>query len=251
MKITYLSASICLILTLMTGRTFCQDKIYRTDGTVSSVQIISIERNTISYRLPGDRPGVLYSLSSSIVDSLSYANGVTRYYPRKEIPARTIKRNYVGTDLFNDAFGIANISFERLSASGTRGFTAELMIDLNVDQFYSVYNYWDFTDNFFLNYYPFYFFLKTGVSYYPFNCTLVQAGTFRIFTGPSLILGQFRKWDYDYDEIFEKGFAAVLSWNIGTKIYLADWLQIKADLDLSVIPFLVFNSPEVGITIGF
>lgn len=242
------------MLILMTGRTFCQDKVYRSDGTVITVHIVSIDRQTISYRLPGDSSDTLYYLSSSIIDSLSYEDGRTVTYPRNYVPAKTIKRNYVGTDLYNTCLGNPNISFERLSASGTKGFTVELLINRNVDHFYGVHNYWKLTHNMYLNYNPFYYFLKTGLSYYPFNCSLIQTGTIRIYTGPSLLLGQFRKVDYDdyyYNEEFSKRFAAVISWNIGTKIYLADWLQIKADIELSVIPFLVFNSPEVGITIGF
>ena len=44
---------------------------------------------------------------------------------------------------------------------------------------------------------------------------------------------------------------AGLVWNIDAKIYLSDALQIKIGLDASVIPLLVFCSPELGITLGF
>ncbi len=248
------SALIFLMFMLTTGRAFCQDRIYRNDGTVLNVQIISIENQTIRYRLPDGSPGRIFYLSSLVIDSISHENGTTQTFLKPDIPSRTIKRNYVGTDLFNTCFGNPNITYERLSPSGITGFYAELLINLNFEDFYGIDNYWKFTNNMYLNYDPFSFFLKTGFSYYPFNCSLKQTGTIRVFTGASLLLGEYKKVDYGeyyYYGEYSIRFTAIISLNLGIKIYLADWLQIKADLELSVIPFLVFNSPEVGITIGF
>lgn len=257
MKREHPSGILFLLLILLTGRTFCQDVIYRTNGTILNIDIVSFDGQTIKYRLPGDVSGRIVYLSPSVVDSLKYDNGETLTFRKSDPPVNGIKRNYIGTDLYNTCFGNPNISFERLSASGKTGFYVEFLYNLNIDDFYGVYNNRDFTSNGYLNYNPFYSFTKVGFSYYPFNYSLNKTGVLRMFTGASLLLGQFKKVEYFYDENyiyhdeFTKIFAAVISWNGGAKIYVADWFQIRGSAELSLIPFLVFNSLEVGITIGF
>ncbi len=254
MKILHYSAVLFLILFLLSGRTLCQDIIYKTDGTVMSIDVVSIDGGTIIYKLPGDVSGKLYYLGISVIDSLKDASlgGVT--FPKQDVTVGRIKRNYIGTDLYNTMFRNVNLSFERLSPSGNTSFSVELLINLNPENFWGVNEYWKFTHNFYMYYDPFYFFTKFGFTYYPFNFSLNNIGAIRPYLGASLLLGQIRKeeWTIDYYEVhYSKKFAAVISWTIGTKIYLANGFAIRADLEVSVIPFLVFNSPEVGIEIGF
>jgi hypothetical protein len=121
-------------------------------------------------------------------------------------------------------------------------------------EYRSIDSYWGFLQNFYLNYDAFFFFAKTGFTYYPFNYTLTRTGTLRLFTGASLLIGQYPKEEYDEVDPYyhrKKTIGAVISWTVGTKIYLTDGFLIKVDLELSVIPFLAFNSPEIGIVIGF
>jgi hypothetical protein len=252
-KIIYLSGIMFLMLFLLPGKAFCQNKIYRSDGTVMNIDILSFDGKTIKYRLPDDVSGKMYYLSSSVIDSLRDDNLGIVTFPKPAVPVNKVKRNYIGTDLFNTCLRNLNLSFERLSASGNTSFSMEFLINLNTENFYGVYDYWRFTENIYLYYDPFYFFTKAGFYYYPFNYSLNKTGAVRIFTGTSLLLGRYKKEDYTdyYDPIIRKPFAAVISWNIGTKIYLGDGFLIKADFEMSVIPFLVFNSPEVGIVIGF
>ncbi len=159
----------------------------------------------------------------------------------------------MGTDLFNTCFGNPNITYERLSPSGKTGFLCGTADKPELRGFLRHRQLLEVHEKYVPDYDPFSFFLKTGFSYYPFNCSLKQTGTIRVFTAP---LPAWRVKKVDYGEYYYYGeysirFTAINSLNLGIKIYLADWLQIKADLELSVIPFLVFNSPEVGITIGF
>ena len=164
-----------------------------------------------------------------------------------------IKRNYIGTDVFNTCFINPNISYERLSATGNTGVSLELLFNRNMPEYHSIYSYWGFLHNFYLNYDAFFFFAKAGFTYYPFDYTLARTSTLRMFTGASLLIGQYPKEQYDEENYYnrKKAIGAVIAWTIGTKLYLTDGFLIKADFELSVIPFLAFNSPEIGIVIGF
>ena len=187
------------------------------------------------------------------MDSLRYENGETLKFMKTDSRYSKIKRNYIGTDLFNTCFNNLNISYERLSASGSTGVLLELLYNRNMPDYQSIYDYWGFLDNFYLNYEPFSFFAKAGFTYYPFDYTLNRTGAFRMFTGASLLLGQYQKVEYDevYNYDSKKVLGAVIAWTVGTKIYLTDGFLIKADFELSVIPLLAFNSIEIGIAVGF
>ena len=256
MKTIHHSFILFLMLFLLPGRAFAQDIVYRGDGTVMSIDIVSIDGGTIIYKLPGDDSGKLHYLGISIVDSLKYDGMEAVAISKHDVPVSRIKRNYIGTDLYNLLFSNLNLSFERLSPSGNTGFSVEFLVNLNPEYFYGVYSYWDFTNNLYLYYDPFYFFMKFGYRYYPFNYSLNRTGVVRPYIGASLLLGQYRhrywdEYDYYYNPHYTKKFAAVISWNVGTKIYLADGFAVRADLVVSLIPFIVFNSLEAGIEIGF
>lgn len=70
MKTIHHSFILFLMLFLLPGRAFAQDIVYRGDGTVMSIDIVSIDGGTIIYKLPGDDSGKLHYLGISIVDSL-------------------------------------------------------------------------------------------------------------------------------------------------------------------------------------
>ncbi|MBE0677434.1 MAG: hypothetical protein IH592_01590, partial [Bacteroidales bacterium] len=104
MKITHLSPVLFLMLILLSGRGFSQDIIYKTDGTVMNIDIISIDGRAIQYHLPGDGSGKIYYLSISVIDSLMDANMGRVSFPKLDVSVSRIKRNYIGTDLFNTMF---------------------------------------------------------------------------------------------------------------------------------------------------
>ena len=254
MKIICPSFVLFLLMILPTGKTFCQNIVYRTNGTVLNVELVSFDGYSITYRLPGDTSGKVFHLSASAMDSLRYENGETLTFTKMDPRVSKIKRNYIGTDVFNTCFINPNISYERLSATGSTGVSLELLFNGNMPEYQSIYSYWGLFDNFYLNYNAFFFFAKAGFTYYPFDYTLTRTGTLRMFTGASLLIGQYPKEIYNgenFNYYRKKAIGAVISWTIGTKIYLTDGFLIKADFELSVIPFLAFNSPEIGIVIGF
>jgi hypothetical protein len=254
MKTMYFSAVLTLILSVLPGGAFSQDIIYKTDGTLMHVDIVTFDGKTVKYRLPGDQSGKILYMSSSVIDSLKDDSKGTVTFPKHTVPVNRISRNYIGTDLFNTLFQNPNLTYERLSASGSTSFSVELLINLNNGEYYgAVWDYWRFTHNVFLNYDPFYFFTKFGYTYYPYNYSLNRTRSLRPYTGASVLVGQFRKREYDnyYYETFSKKFAFAISWNFGAKLYLANRFLVKADFELSLIPFLVLNSPELGFEIGF
>ena len=109
MKIIHLSPVLFLMLILLSGRAFSQDVIYKTDGTVMNIDIISIDGSAIKYRLPGDGSGKMYYLSISVIDSLMDASMGSVTFPKQDVPVSRIKRNYIGTDLYNTMFRNLNL----------------------------------------------------------------------------------------------------------------------------------------------
>ena len=53
MKTMYFSAVLTLVLSVLPRGAFSQDIIYKTDGTLMHVDIVSVDGKTIKYRLPG------------------------------------------------------------------------------------------------------------------------------------------------------------------------------------------------------
>ena len=53
MKTMYFSAVLTLVLSVLPGGAFSQDIIYKTDGTLMHVDIVTFDGKTVKYRLPG------------------------------------------------------------------------------------------------------------------------------------------------------------------------------------------------------
>ncbi len=257
-----------LIIVFVQGESYSQDLTYKSDGKILNINIISLENGTIIYYLPGDTTGKTFYLSTDMVDSIKYRDGQFMIFTAEDMVPETIKRNYLGIDFFESflqweedfRLGINNLhlSYEHISKSGKTGFTFELLWELHsynqawADQWDGKWVFWD---EMHLSYDPFRFFIKTGLTTYPFNYSLKKTGNVRFSTGVSLLLGSINKyqWDpyyygeYQPQEVFIAGIIANFDW----KIYLADFMQIKMGVDASVIPFLVFFSPELGFTLSF
>ncbi|MBN1388813.1 MAG: hypothetical protein JW965_10220, partial [Bacteroidales bacterium] len=181
------------------------------------------------------------------------------------------KRNYIGVDFvetfirwvddFHVGLNNLHLSYEHISKSGRTGLNLELLVSINAyneESWAGTYEgNWAFWNGLNLSYDPFMFFVKVGVNTYPFNYSLIKTGSLRFSTGGSLLMGRIRKYDYSIDywdsweDRIKEVFIAGIIWNVDAKIYLADALQIKLGIDASVIPFLVFICPELGITLSF
>lgn len=230
-----------------------QDILYKKDGSTLIVKIISSDSPTITYQIPGDSAGYIHYISKSALDSLRFSKGTSLLFPYKESPVPQIKRNYIGTDMYNTLLGNLNLSFERMSVSGNKSIIAGVHVNINPDEAESVMEYWHFWDNWYITYHQYYFFIRLGVNYYPFNYSLARSGYFRLSAGPSVIIGSYRKGELDeyYTEVHSKAFAAGVIWNVSEKLYLSDAVQIKFGADISVIPLFVFCVPRIGLTIAF
>jgi len=244
----------------------CQDLTYKSDGNILNINIISIKDGTLIYYLPGDTTGKIFYLSTSLVDSVKYRDGRSMIFPSGDLVPETIKRNYIGIDFIEtfltwiEDFRLGpnnlHLSYEHIFKSGRTAFTVELL--WSIHSYYQAWAYrwdgnWACWNGLYLSYDPFNFFTKVGINTYPFNYSLVRTGRVRFCTGGSLLLGSITKYDWDIGYLDETRdvFIAGIVWNVDAKIYLANALQIKLGLDASVIPFLVFCSPELGITLSF
>lgn len=262
--IQYLKIAI-FIAVFIPGTSYCQDLAYKSDGNVLNINIISIKDGTIVYNLTGNTSGKRFYLSTTLIDSLKYRDGRSMVFTHEDLKPAMVKRNYIGIDLvetflkFYPDFHLVNnphISYEHIFKSGKTGFSVEFLLSLNSPKdglWMKWEGNWTFWEGGYFSYEPFKFLTKVGFNTYPFNYSLIRTGRVRFCTGGSLLLGSVYKYYYNYnppDEVREV-FMAGLVWNIDAKIYLSDALQIKIGLDASVIPLLVFCSPELGITLSF
>ena len=203
---------------------------------------------------------ILYYISKTAIDSIIFIDGRTLRFQNQELPLQEeIKTNYFEIDLFNTLFNIEmdfiiglnnlHLSYERIFASGDKSLSVELLFSLNSDENTFGWNgSWFFLNDLHFSYDPYYFFTKVGFNYYPFNYSLIKTRNFRSFTGISLMVGSIKK--DAYPDLISKTFIASLVWNIDGRWYLSDNIQVNFGAELSVIPFLVFCSPEIGISIG-
>jgi hypothetical protein len=247
-----------LFLLLMPGITFGQDILYKKDSTSVKVNIISFNGKTVKYQIPGDTSGYFHFLSKSVLDSLKYSDGksinLTYGSNIQELPPKRTDRNYFSTELVNLFTGKPNLDYERISENGKTGFVTGLLINFNTYDDIYWYGYRDGWWQFY-NFSPHYFFVRTGINFYPFSQSLVRTGFTRFSTGFSLLLGSYRKinWDTYYDNGYKTKaiLAGSLMWTTREKIFLSDHFLITGGLEISVIPFFTFFCPQIGLSIGF
>jgi len=257
MKKLPLKGVLLFLLPLIPCTLLSQDILYKKDAASVKVHIISFNGKTIKYQIPGDSSGYFHFLSTSVLDSLKYNDGKSLDFTNgsniQEPPSKKTDRNYFSTELVNLFTGKPNLDYERISKNGKTGFVSGLLINFNTydDRYWYEYRGWMQ----FYNYSPHYFFVKAGVNFYPFNQSLVRTGFTRLSTGFSLLLGSYRK--IDYDTYYDNGFktkpvlAGSLMWNIREKIFLSDHFLITGGLEISVIPTFTFFCPQIGLSVGF
>ena len=251
------------------GQAFGQDNLYMNDSRVIQANIIGIRNRSVVYRIPGDVSGRSVYVSSSRLDSLRYSDGRSLIFTRDEESPKLIKRNYIGVDLFETVLGYASddgygenrsrlhLSYERLSRTGETSLSAEILFRTKTSSDPIRWNGWSgnwifLTDGWHFHYLPFNSFVKAGINYYPFNFSLAYSKAARVFCGISLLAGDVNKIDYSfYYHDPESVFIACLISNIDVRLYFNKQVQFKAGVDLSLIPFLVFIGPEVGLNISF
>jgi hypothetical protein len=254
MKLPHSTGILFFLLFLIPEQAFNQDKIFKKDSSVLKVNIIDITGKTVVYKIQGDTTGITFYLSKSLLDSLKYSKGevvdFTDYSNNEKLQQRQVKRNYFQIELVNTLYGNLNLDYERISKGGRASLITGFLININPsDQIYldegpfqsATFDQWDF-------------FIRMGVNFYPFNTSLIRTGILEFSTGFSVLLGSCRKIDYDnyyYGNGSDHVFAANLMWNIRERIYLGDHFQISGGIEASILPFLVFICPQIGLSIGF
>jgi hypothetical protein len=243
--------------------TLSQDIIYKKDTTAQKVNIKNNEGKIITYRIPGDTLGTTYYLSKSLVDSLKFSDGktvdLTNSKAISELREKKISRNYFSTEMVNLLTDKPSLEYERISRTGSSGIVAGLLINfrdntrenLNWNEHPGILHYYNSS--------PYYFFIRFGVTLYPFNHSLIMTSFSRLSTGFSLLMGSYRKTDYstytfdgnNYIYSTHPVMAASFMWNIKGKIYLSDHLQITAGLEISALPLFAFFCPQVSFSVSF
>lgn len=245
-----LSVLFCYLF-FASGQLHSQDVLYKKDSTVFRVNIKDFDGKTLLYQIPGDSPGRIHYLSKSVLDSLKYIDGKSLSFPsvNNDLSQHFIKRNFIGIDIFNIINGKKNIWYERMSKSGRRSYFAELFFNSEPKEFSS----WRKNDPFqFFSFNSHSFFTRFGINFYPFNYSLGRAGEFRFSDGLSVLLGSYRRLNYNsYPLESEHVLATTLIWNLNASLYLGKSMQIQGGVDISLIPVLTYIIPEFGFSIGF
>jgi hypothetical protein len=236
---------------LISGQLFSQDILYRKDSTAVRVNIIEFNGRTVKYQISGDSAGISRYISRSVLDSLAYDDGKSLHFNFKNNnPGReTVKRNFIGVDIINLFKGNPNIWYEYMTKSGEMSLAAELLINANPDDSEG----WIGTGPLlYSNFNTHYFFTRIGINYYPYNYSIPQAGDFRFSTGLSLILGSYVtvNWDY-YTPESDHTVDASFMWNMDARYYIGKNVQMKAGVDISLLPYLSFFCPQICLSIGF
>ena len=130
MKIYQLKGFWPLILILLPVPVPGQDILYKKDSTILNVSIKEFDGRTIKFTNPADPAGKTWYLSKSVLDSLTFG-GKTVNFPDNSpgTKLRTIKRNYLHSDMVNTMSGMINLDYERISGSGQTGFVAGILLN--------------------------------------------------------------------------------------------------------------------------
>lgn len=235
---------------------FSQDILYKKDSTSPKVKIIDFTGKTVKYQLVGDSTGINHFMSTSMLDSLKYSGVKAIVFMDASNfmgPLKKTDRNYFSTELINLFTGKAYLDYERVSKTGKTGFITGLVVNFNTTD----YKHWDDYHGImaYYNFSPHYFFIRTGINFYPFSQSLVRTGSTRLSTGFSFLIGSYRKVDYStYSENgykTEPALATSLMWSIKEKIFLSNHFLITGGAEVSILPLFVFFCPQIGISAGF
>lgn len=257
MKIFKFASVLFFFLLSIPIQVFSQDILFKKDASALKVNIINFNGETITYKISGDSPGKTHYLSKSLLDSLKYSDGKLLDFTNDlvigERPLKQFNRNNFNLEMISLLRGKMNFDYERISKTGRVSIVTGLFINLN-----DRHNYWYGNPDRlqYSSFEPYSFFVRMGVNSYPFNSSLVRTSSLRFSTGLSVLIGSYRKEDrstYHYPEGYkiDHVFAASLMWNITEGIYIGNNFQITGTIETSILPFLTFLCPQVGLSVGF
>jgi hypothetical protein len=245
-----------LVQILLPEKSFSQDILYKKDSSVLKVNILDFDANIIRYKIPEDSLNHTFYLDLSEVDSLTYYNGESLDFTfnkaNDELSPKQINRNYLSIELFNTITRKPYLIYERLSKTGHTGFEIGFLYNFNSRD--DAFDYWwGHRYTVYYDHSPHIFFSRVGMNIYPFNYSLAKRRSIRILTGSALLIGSFLKSEdtYEYSNDTHPVFAASLMWNIRSRFYIGNNFQITGGIELSVLPFLTFFCPQIGLSASF
>lgn len=241
-----------------------QDTLYRSNGSVIPVLIISIDSPDIRYKKVGDTASLIYAIDKAYVSKVVYQAGRTVEFTS---PSGTLAKqmttvldyttdtlpNSLSVNIFDILFGLATVEYERKFRTGNYSIKVPLTVNFrpgNKTDFYT-YPGNDYTDRLFRT--------GFGVFYYP-----AKYRTMRYFAGLSFDLGKYKDiesysdkyediWTYSF--LLQGGLARKLSRHVIFSLYAGAGLGIQHYI-LSSVNFqytsnLLLFDYKAGITIGY
>jgi hypothetical protein len=256
MKIYSFSIILFSLFFLIPVRILSQDIIYKNDSTILKVIIKDSSGNTIIFQSFGDTTGTIYYLSKSVLDSIKYEDGKSIHFPYssvlKEPEPKLVNRNYLNVELVGTLAGQLNLDYESIFKNGRAGIVAGFLINTKPNDYDVFENGFNLFPEY-LTYRPFYYFVRGGVIFYPFNHSLVKYSNFRLSTGLSALLCSYRQYG-KYDGFSSdplRTFGTFFMGNVRGRLYLGDHLQIIGGIEISILPPIKLFCPQLGISIGF
>jgi hypothetical protein len=257
MNKTLVVLSLTFILFLHTKFSYCQDILYRKATTEVHVKILDFDGRTLIYQMQGDTTNRTFFLNKTEIDSLKYSNGRILRFPADlsfSFPARKLlNRSRVSIESFDIISGLINVEYERLSKTGSSGFVAGLTVNSSASRI----GYWDNEYSFlsYTSFNPFYFFIRTGYEFFPFNYSLERSTIARTSIGLFALAGACKKVRFDenypYSYSTYHAFLAIVTWDVKERFYVGNNFEIATGVEISLLPFLTFFHPKLCFTLSF
>lgn len=176
-------------------QTEAQDLIYKKNGEIVKAKIVDQTGKSLKYKINGQSEGIDYFISTAVIDSIVYENGIKDTYIKKidepspsVLPIKnTYKHNLIGLDLAGLTFyRNLTFSYEYLPRAAKIGFKVAFAKNVKLLDYYEYYlfNFARYPD----------WSVRLGINSYIF-----PPRTFRIGTGLYYLFSSFPKAEFMYN----------------------------------------------------
>jgi len=201
---------IVITLLLVVGSLNAQDKIYFKDGSTIEAKVLVVSESNIQYKKFDNQSGPTFEIGLSNVNMIIYENGSHQMFNEESDEStiskklsRDFGKNRINLDLLAiGENGPTSISYEIINDDGSRGIEIPLSVYFNID---GVVGYT----------------IGANMKFY----TSKQGKGFYI--GPSLGLGVFDWFYYDYYYETTTDFSAYLGLKLGYQFQISDLFGIN------------------------
>jgi len=249
---------------LYVSESHSQDTMYRSNGSIIPVLIISVESNNVSYKKTSDTASLIYFIDKAYVSKIVYHDGRTVEFPvspdmhagqMKNTPAYILDSlpNCLSINIFDIFFGLATIEYERKFRTGNYSIKVPLTVSFRPG---NTINSSTYPGN---KYIDRQFRTGLGVFYYPAKYRSV-----RYFAGLSFDLGKCKDIEsyyetyehiWTYSLLLQGGLARKLSTRVIFSLYAGAGFGIQHNTSSSgnfqYISNTLIYDYKAGITIGY